>query len=39
MSMNRRTLMAGGILAGPVLASAPGLAGGAAAPAADQPGV
>ncbi len=39
MSMNRRTLMAGGILAGPVLASAPGLAGGGATPAADLPGV
>ncbi|MGF3027498.1 MBL fold metallo-hydrolase [Methylobacterium aquaticum] len=40
MSMNRRTLMAGGILAGPVLASAPGLAGsGAATPTADLPGV
>ncbi len=38
MSMNRRTLMAGGILAGPVLASAPGLAGGGAAPVADLPG-
>lgn len=39
MSMSRRTLMAGGVLAGPILTSAPGLAGGGAAPAADLPGV
>lgn len=39
MSMNRRTLMAGGVLAGPILASAPGLAGGGSAPAGDLPGV
>ncbi len=38
MSMNRRTLMAGGILAGPVLPAPPASPAVPAAPAADLPG-
>ncbi|RVU15073.1 MBL fold metallo-hydrolase [Methylobacterium oryzihabitans] len=39
MSMSRRTLMAGGLLAGPVAASAPGVAAGGAPSAAGLPGI